>query len=75
MDDHHATTNHVVLIAHFWMHGVTSNFLFFILGGGGAWIGAMVDELILYSGPTMLLGVTCAPLDHYFILKILLEFF
>ncbi len=30
MDDHYATTNHVVVIAHIWMHGVTSNFLFFI---------------------------------------------
>jgi hypothetical protein len=72
MDDHHAMTNHVVVIAHIWMHGVTSNFLFFIFL---FWIRGRVDELILYSRPTMLLGVTHAPLDHYFIFRIFFYFF
>ncbi len=63
MDDDHAATNHVVVITHIWMHGVNIkpfvfHFVFWAL------IHAMVGELILYSGPTMLLGATCAPLHH-----------
>jgi len=31
------------------------------------------DQLVM--GPTMILGATCAPLDHSFILRIFKEFF
>jgi len=34
-----------------------------------------VDENYLNWGPTILLGVACAPLDHCFILKIFLKSF
>jgi len=65
MDDHHATTNHVVVITH--LDGWCNIKLFVFHFVFWAWIRVMVGELIFYSGPTMLLGATHGPLDHYFI--------